>query len=169
MLKKPIWKICSSKWESSPNRGENKKKLDTTTQTIIPKPEFEGILGRIPLLFTTIWWWPAFRQVKVAIFYDKGFGEDIAGDVLCVCVCPAWGKLSMLSSKMNDNPYQHWQCWPSSWLAKHELKIGQWLQSMIYLFSTPPKVKSLFHCCAPKKNMCFFLAPGPVKWFLRNV
>ena len=24
----PIWKICSSKWESSPNRGENKKYLE---------------------------------------------------------------------------------------------------------------------------------------------
>ena len=26
-LNQPIWKICSSKWESSPNRGENKKSL----------------------------------------------------------------------------------------------------------------------------------------------
>ena len=26
-LNQPIWKICSSKWESSPNRGENKKCL----------------------------------------------------------------------------------------------------------------------------------------------
>ena len=24
-LNQPIWKICSSKWKSSPNRGENKK------------------------------------------------------------------------------------------------------------------------------------------------
>ena len=30
----PLWKICSSKWEPSPNRGENKKKIETTTQYI---------------------------------------------------------------------------------------------------------------------------------------
>ena len=30
-LNQPIWKICSSKWESSPNRDENKKIFETTT------------------------------------------------------------------------------------------------------------------------------------------
>ena len=32
----PLWKICSSKWESSPNRGENKKYLK-------PPPRFEVV------------------------------------------------------------------------------------------------------------------------------
>ena len=37
-LNQPIWKICSSKWESSPGRGENKKCLK-------PPPSF--ILGQL--------------------------------------------------------------------------------------------------------------------------
>ena len=31
----PLWKICSSKWESSPNRDENWKIFETTTQSMI--------------------------------------------------------------------------------------------------------------------------------------
>ena len=30
MVEPPIWKIWTSKWESSPNRGENKKIFETT-------------------------------------------------------------------------------------------------------------------------------------------
>ena len=36
-LNQPIWKICSSKWESSPNRGENKKYLKPPPRWILSK------------------------------------------------------------------------------------------------------------------------------------
>ena len=41
----PLWKICSSKWESSTNRGENKKNIWVATTQIISimKPRLFGL------------------------------------------------------------------------------------------------------------------------------
>ena len=38
-LNQPIWKICSSKWESSPNRGENNKYLSCHHLDVLFKQE----------------------------------------------------------------------------------------------------------------------------------
>ena len=48
-LNQPIWKICSPKWESSPNRGENKKK------TLKPPPRFAIFCWSIYWLIWSFW------------------------------------------------------------------------------------------------------------------
>ena len=37
----PLWKICSSKWESSPNKGKNKKIFETTNQYLFLSLDFK--------------------------------------------------------------------------------------------------------------------------------
>ena len=79
-LNQPIWKICSSKCESSPNRDEHKKIFETTTSP------FTGWLIRDPkknndLLESLVTWFFFPTQLKqknmlfrIGSFFPKGSG-----------------------------------------------------------------------------------------------
>ena len=80
-LNQPIWKICSSKWKSSPNRDENKKSLKPPPRLYMydiwyvlyvyvfasSSQAHINLLGTniyIPLPFgTNLSWWCSFSQV----------------------------------------------------------------------------------------------------------
>ena len=89
----PLWKRCSSKWESSPNRGENKK--------------YWKAPARLPFSDTSFHLKPALPSTAAQVHFWKTMETSLYVDSRIQCETPPWPDFFVVFSSSCVYPGNH--------------------------------------------------------------
>ena len=101
--------------------------------TIIPKPEFSGHFGGIPLLFTTIWGDLDHRRYNLPASLKNGWQKSVFNPLFSIDPSETWEKCEMPALTPNAQPV--WRsCLSTSTISlalnRTEPRDASWLSSL---------------------------------------